>query len=95
MTHGRRTTHDTTHNGHCPQKLTLSTSCSAELKKNTRDQRLLCAMQKERGDISTVIFTSSSMEMICFVFFSENNDKTDKVCADIAGSLKFGILGLY
>ena len=54
-------------------------------------------MQKERGDISTVIFTSSSLEMIwgCCFFFSENSDKTDKVYADIAGSLKFGILGLY
>ena len=30
-----------------------------------------------------------------FFFFSENCDKTDEVCAEIPGCLKFGILGLY
>ena len=29
------------------------------------------------------------------VFFPENRDKTDEVSAEIAGSLKFGIFGLY
>ena len=30
-----------------------------------------------------------------WVFFPENRDKTDEVCAEIAGSLKFSILSLY
>ena len=30
-----------------------------------------------------------------WVFFPENHDKTDEVSAEIAGSLKFGILSLY
>ena len=41
--------------------------------------------------------SSSSLEMIwvIWVFFPESLDKTEKVVAEIAESLKFGILSLY
>ena len=46
---------------------------------------------------STVIPTSSSLEMIqvLWAFFPENHDQFVEVSAEINGSLKFGILGLF
>ena len=46
---------------------------------------------------STVIPTSSSLEMIQVLraFFPENPDQLVEVSAEINGSLKFGILGLF
>ena len=45
---------------------------------------------------STVIPTSSSLEMIQVLsFFPENRDQSVEVSAEINGSLKFGILGLF
>ena len=46
---------------------------------------------------STVIPTSSSLEMIpvLWAFFPENSDQFVEVSAEINGSLKFGILGLF
>ena len=41
---------------------------------------------------STVIPTSSSLEMIQVL---ENRDQSVKVSAEINGSLKFGVLGLF
>ena len=56
-------------------------------KKNTRDQRLLCAMQKEMGDICrfyccSYFFLTGNDLGVMSVFFPENRDKT-------AGSLVF------
>ena len=50
---------------------------------------------------STVISTSSSLEMIYFcvivlwAFSPGNRDQSVEVSAEINGSFKFGILGLY
>ena len=46
---------------------------------------------------STVIPTSSSLEMIqvLWAFFPENPHQFVEVSAEINGSLKFGILGLF
>ena len=46
---------------------------------------------------STVIPTSSSLEniQVLWAFFPENSDQTVEVCAEINGSLIFGILGLF
>ena len=60
-------------------------------KKNTRE---------ETGDICrfyccSYIFLTGNDLGVMGVFFPENRDKTDEVCAQIAGSLKFGSLGLY
>ena len=43
-----------------------------------------------------LFFFLALLEMIyvSWVFFPENLDKTDEVCAQIVGSLKFGILVL-
>ena len=63
-------------------------------KKFTRDQRLLCVIQKEKVDIPRFY--------CCFYFFligSDlgviNCDKTDEVGAESSDSLKFGALDLY
>ena len=56
-------------------------------------------MQKETGDIcrfyccSYFFLTGNDLGVISV--FSWNCDKTDEVSAEIAGSLKFGILGFY
>ena len=46
---------------------------------------------------STVIPTYSSLEMIqvLWAFFPEKPDQSVEVSAEINGSLKFGILGLF
>ena len=46
---------------------------------------------------SAVTSTSSSLEMIqvLWAFFPENRDQSVDVSAEINGSLKFGILGLF
>ena len=46
---------------------------------------------------STVIPTDSSLEMIqvLWAFFPEKPDQSVEVSAEINGSLKFGILGLF
>ena len=44
---------------------------------------------------STVIPTSSSLEMIQVLYFPENRDQSVEVNAEINGSLIFGILGLF
>ena len=69
-------------------------------KKVTRDQRLLYAIQKQTGDIcywgSMVVpyffQPRNDLYMLCVFFFPENHDELDKVSAEIADSLKFGIL---
>ena len=64
------------------------------LKKNTRNQHLLCAMQKEKDDICRFYccshFFLTGNDLGVMVFFPENHDKTDEVSDEIAGSLKFG-----
>ena len=56
-------------------------------------------MQKGMGDIcrsycySYFFLTGNDLGVMCV--FPENRDKTDKMSAEIAGSLKFGILSLY
>ena len=78
-------------------------NCLRHLKKKvTKDQHLLCAIQKGTADIhrfyccSYIFLTGNNlgvMGVFFFVFFFlENCDKTDEVSADC---LKFGILGLY
>ena len=46
---------------------------------------------------STIIPTTSSLEMIqvLWAFFPENRDQSVEVSAEINGSFKFDILGLF
>ena len=65
----------------------------------TRDQHLLCAIQKETDDICRIyccsfFFLSGHDLGVMGIFFPENHDKTDEVNAKIADSLKYGIPSL-
>ena len=59
--------------------------------------RVLLRMKRVTYIGSTVIPTSSSLEMIqvLWAFFPEKPDQFVEVSAEINGSLKFGILGLF
>ena len=74
-------------------------NCLRHLKKKkvTRDQRLLCAIQNETGDVVLLLHTGNDLGVMgfFFFFFPENCDKTDQVGAEIADRLKLGILSLY
>ena len=65
--------------------------------KETSAYCVLLRMKRVTYIGSTVIPTSSSLEMIqvLWAFFPENPDQFVEVSAEINGSLKFGILGLF
>ena len=54
-------------------------------------------MKQVTYKVSTVIPTSSSLETIqvLWAFFPKNRDRSVEVSAEINGSLKFGIFGLF
>ena len=68
-------------------------------KKITRDQRLLCTIANETSDIHRFYcysyFFLTGNDSGVMGFFPENPDQFVEVSAEINGSLKFGILGLF
>ena len=66
-------------------------------KKKATDKYLLCAIQKEKGDICSFYYCSYFFLIgndlgVMGVFFPENCDKSEEVGAEISDSLKFSIL---